>query len=105
MSQPQLLRTARHAACTFVLALPLAASASEMALDAHCAPQLTPLEQRIQDRAGVGPDALRQFLWIRRDILQLDIYDTAARFEALGNARASCLEAQAIGQPLRASAR
>jgi hypothetical protein len=103
MSKPQFLRAARRAA--FILALPLAASSGETALDAQCAPRLTPLQQRIYDRAGAGPDALRQFLWIRRGILQLDIYDTAARVEALGSARARCLKAQAVEQPVRASAR
>lgn len=105
MSKPQFLHAARRAA--FILALPLAtaAAAGESALDAQCTPQLSPLEQRIYDRAGAGPDALRQFLWIRRGILQLDIQDTAAWAEALGNARLRCLKAQAAGQPVRTSAR
>ena len=103
MSKLQFLRAARRA--MFILALPLAASAGATTFDAQCTPQLAPLEQRIYDRVGAGPDALRQFLWIRRGILQLEIHDTAAWAEALANARLRCLKAQAAGQPVRTSAR
>jgi response regulator NasT len=47
-----------------------AAMAQDVALDATCAPLLTHQQRRLYDKANVGTDALRQFVFIRRAILQ-----------------------------------
>ena len=61
----------------FVLAaLTSGAAMAQNASSATCGPQLTHLQERLYQKAGEGPDALRQFMFIRRGILQLDIAET-----------------------------
>ena len=77
-------------------ALILAALAGEVVmaqtveLDANCAPQLNRQRQRLYQKANEGINALRQFIFIRRAILQVDICETASWAEALDEARAAC---------------
>jgi hypothetical protein len=58
-------------------ALILAALAGEtvmaqtVELDANCVPQLARQQQRLYQKANDGTDALRQFIFIRRAILQV----------------------------------
>ena len=54
-----------------------AVMAQTVELDANCAPQLTRQQQRLYQKANDGTDALRQFIFIRRAILQVDTYETA----------------------------
>jgi hypothetical protein len=54
-----------------------AAMAQDVELDATCAPLLTHQQRRLYDKANVGTDALRQFVFIRRAILRVDVYETA----------------------------
>jgi hypothetical protein len=77
---------------TFVLAA-LAVDtvmAQDVELDATCAPLLTHQQWRLYEKANAGTDALRQFVFIRRAILQVDVYETATWAESLNAARAVC---------------
>ena len=67
-----------------------AAMAQDVALDATCAPMLTHEQQRLYEKANAGTDALRQFVFIRRAILQVDVYETATWAGSLNEARAVC---------------
>src|SRR5450755_599661 len=51
--------------------------AQTIELDANCVLQLTRQQQRLYQKANDGSDALRQFIFIRRAILQVDTYETA----------------------------
>ena len=76
----------------FVLAAPAvdAEMAQDVALDATCAPLLTHEQWRLYEKANAGTDALRQFVFIRRAILQVDVYETATWAGSLNEARAAC---------------
>jgi hypothetical protein len=76
----------------FVLAAPAvdAVMAQDVALDATCAPLLTHQQRRLYEKANAGTDALRQFVSIRRAILQVDIYETATWAGFLNAARDVC---------------
>jgi hypothetical protein len=76
-----------------------AAVAQDTGVDAACAPKLSPLQQRIYQKANAGPAALRDFLYIRRGILQLDIYETADWAASVSAKRASCMKGLAQAQP------
>ena len=67
-----------------------AAMAQDVALDATCAPLLTHKQSRLYEKANAGTDALRQFVFIRRAILQVDVYETATWAGSLNEARAVC---------------
>ena len=67
-----------------------AAMAQDVALDATCAPLLTHQQRRLYDKANAGTDVLRQFVFIRRAILQVDVYETATWAESVNVARAGC---------------
>jgi hypothetical protein len=69
-----------------------AVMAQTVELDANCGPQLTRQQQRLYQKANDGTDALRQFIFIRRAILQVDTYETATWAESLNVARGSCLQ-------------
>jgi hypothetical protein len=84
--------------CTTACCVALAASfcvtaarANNVLLDAGCAPRLTVQQQRLFDRASVGTDALRQFIYIRRAILQVDTYETAIWASDVAAAHAACV--------------
>src|SRR5690349_14818011 len=51
--------------------------AQEARLDRDCTPHLTQMQQRLFQKAEEGPDALRNFIFIRRAIVQVDTYGTA----------------------------
>jgi hypothetical protein len=72
-----------------------AVMAQTVELDANCAPQLTRQQERLYQKANDGIDALRQFVFIRRAILQVDVYDTATWAESLNAARGSCVQRRA----------
>ena len=67
-----------------------AAMAQDVALDATCAPLLTHQQRRLYEKANAGTDALRQFVFIRRAFLQVDVHETATWAESLNEARAVC---------------
>ncbi|HZV91736.1 MAG TPA: hypothetical protein VFF72_00885 [Caldimonas sp.] len=85
----------------FVLAV--MASGAAMAADggagATCAPHLSPLRARIYQKAVDGPAVLREFLFIRRGILQLDVTETADWAAAVTRARAACMKNVAHAEP------
>ena len=66
------------------------AMAQDVALDATCAPLLTHQQQRLYEKANAGTDTLRQFVFIRRAILQVDVYETATWAQSVDAARAVC---------------
>ncbi len=76
-----------------------AAMARDAAVDAACEPHLSPLQQRIYQKANAGPAALRDFIYIRRGILQLDIYETAEWAASVSAKRASCMKGVAQAEP------
>jgi hypothetical protein len=78
--------------------------ARDVQLDAACVPQLTNLEHRLYQLAGAGPDALRQFIWSRRGIYQLDALDTATWVGDVDAARSACVKVGAAA-PAAAGAR
>jgi hypothetical protein len=67
-----------------------AVMAQDVALDATCAPLLSHQQRRLYEKANAGTDALRQFVFIRRAILQVDVYETATWAGSLNEARAVC---------------
>jgi len=90
-SRLSLCQIARYAA----LVSPLAAHpvmAQEAQLDGDCAPALTYTQQRFYQKANDGTDALRNFIFIRRAILQVDTYETAIWAASLSRARAACMK-------------
>jgi len=98
-NSPPSLRLATLA--TVCVALVLAAlavdgaMAQDVALDATCAPLLTQQQQRLYDKANAGTDVLREFVFIRRAILQIDVYETATWAGSVNAARAVCKAAAA----------
>ena len=94
------MRTHRHSfrhaplcAALVLAAFGIAAvRAQTVDIDADCVPQLTRQQQRLHQKAAEGADALRQFIFIRRAILQVDTYETATWAESLDEARAACLQ-------------
>jgi hypothetical protein len=90
-------------------ALILAALAGEaimaqtVKLDANCIPQLTRQQQRLYQKANDGTDALRQFIFIRRAILQADTYETATWAESLNAARAACVRTRSAAVSAQAT--
>jgi hypothetical protein len=80
-----------------------AVMAQTVALDTNCIPQLTRQQERLYQKANDGTDALRQFIFIRRAVLQVDIYETAAWAESIGQARAACVRARAAAARVQAA--
>ncbi len=76
-----------------------AAMAQGVGLDAACNPQMTHVQQRLYDQAEIGTDALREFMFTRRGILQRDVYETATWAEAVRGARFFCRKELALKQP------
>src|SRR5580765_823269 len=72
--------------------------AQEARLDKDCIPQLTNAQQRLYQKANEGPDALRDFIFIRRAILQVDTYETATWAASLSGARVACQKTASIAQ-------
>jgi hypothetical protein len=60
-----------------------------------CVPQMSRLEQRLYQKAGEGPDALRQFIFIRRGIYQLDMNDVQSWAGGVDATRTACLRVDA----------
>jgi hypothetical protein len=90
-NHPVFFRRAASFAASVLTALAAdVAMAQDVALDAKCAPLLTHQQQRLYDKANDGTSALRQFVFIRRAILQVDVYETATWAESLNAARAVC---------------
>ena len=71
------------------------ALAQDTTTNVDCVPQMTGLQQRLYQKANEGPDVLRDFMFIRRGILQLDTYETAAWASSLNEARAACMKKSA----------
>ena len=88
---------------TLVFVLSALASGTALAQDAGfgatCGPQLTThLQERLYQKAGEGPDALRDFMFIRRGILQLDVTETADWAASVSQERAACMKKSAQAQ-------
>jgi hypothetical protein len=87
---------------TYVFVLAALASGAAMAqntsFSAGCGPQLTRLQERLYQKAGEGPDALRDFMFIRRGILQLDVSETAGWAASVSQERAACTKKSAEAQ-------
>ena len=57
---------------------------------ATCEPTLSPLQQRLLQRADEGPATLRNFIFSRRAILQLDTNELMTWAEKVQDTRATC---------------
>jgi len=57
-----------------------------------CAPRMTSLEQRLYQKTGEGPDALRDFIFIRRGIYQLYMIDVQSWASGVDAIRAACMK-------------
>ena len=77
--------------------------AQGVSVDATCTPQITPLETRLVQKASQGPDALRQFIFIRRSMLTLDMREVADRVRAIEDARGTCQQLSTAPQDFEAS--
>jgi hypothetical protein len=88
---------------TFAFVLAILASGTAMAQDsgagASCAPHLSPLQARIYQKAVDGPGALRDFVYMRRGVLQLDVTETADWAASVSQERAVCMKKVAQAQP------
>jgi hypothetical protein len=83
---------------SFIFVLATLTSGAAMAQNASsttCGPQLTHLQERLYEKAGEGPDTLRDFIFIRRGILQLDVSETADWAAAVSKKRATCMKQSA----------
>lgn len=70
-----------------------AAMAQQTAAAGSCAlPKMSSMESRLYQKAAEGTNELRQFMHIRRGILQMDVMETALWAERLDNARAACVQ-------------
>jgi len=87
---------------SFIFALAALTSGAAMAQNASssatCGPQFSGLQERLYQKAGEGPDALRDFIFIRRGILQLDVYETASWADSVSQERAACMKQSAHAQ-------
>jgi hypothetical protein len=81
------------------------ALAQDTTINGDCVPQMTGLQERLYQKANEGPDVLRNFMFIRRGILQLDPYETAAWASSVHQARAACMKksSRAEGSPSAAT--
>jgi hypothetical protein len=70
---------------------PRSASAREVEFDANCRPQFTAVEQRLFDMSREGVGTLRQYLFARRAIYDLPIYETAVWAEQIFQRHVQCL--------------
>ena len=77
--------------------------AQGVSVDATCTPQVTGLEARLVQKAEQGPDALRQFIFIRRSLYTLDMREVADRVRAIEDARGACQQMSALPKELEAS--
>ena len=75
------------------------AKAEDILFGADCAPLFTAQQQRLYDRARVSTDSLRQFMFIRRAILQLDVHETAIWAASIDAARVSCDQKRTAAAP------
>jgi hypothetical protein len=57
-----------------------------------CAPQMSSLEHRLYQKTGEGPDALRNFIFIRRGIYQLNMIDVQSWASGVDAIRATCMK-------------
>jgi hypothetical protein len=80
-----------------------AVMAQNVEIDANCVPQLTRQQQRLYQKANDGTDALRQFIFIRRAILQVDTYETATWAESLNAAHAACVHTRSAAVSVQAT--
>ena len=71
------------------------ALAQDTTINVDCVQQMTGLQDRLYQKANEGPDVLRDFMFIRRGILQLDTYETAAWASSVNEARAACMKKSA----------
>jgi hypothetical protein len=87
------LRTASWcAALVLTVLVARVAKAEDIVIAADCLPRLTAQQQRLYDHANAGTDSLRQFIFIRRAILQVDVYETAVWAASVDAARVSCVQ-------------
>jgi hypothetical protein len=86
---------------TFAFVLAAIASSTAMAQDtgAACASQLSPLQARIYQKAVDGPGALRDFVYMRRGVLQLDVTEAADWAASVTQERATCMKKVAQARP------
>ena len=96
MRTNQFAHAARCAAFVFAVVAAEAATAQGAKLDTNCVPLLTHQQQRLYSKASEGTDSLRWFVFIRRAILQVDVYDTAIWAESLNAARAMCMRQREV---------
>lgn len=97
-------RAARGAAFALVASVSGVAMAQTASFDAECVPQLSGVQQRLYAKAGEGPDALRGFMFIRRGILQLDIYETGAWADSVRDDQGVCMKQLARLHPVSSPA-
>jgi len=77
--------------------------AQGVSVDATCAPQVTQFEARLVQKAAQGPDALRQFIFIRRSMFTLDMREVADRVRAIEDARGACEQISLVPKDFEAS--
>ncbi len=92
MHNTHILQTSRCAAFVLAFVLSAAASAQGVTLDAGCNPQMSRMQQRLLQKSEEGPDSLRDFVFIRRGMLQLDVFDTGVWAQSVSAARAACMK-------------
>lgn len=76
---------------TLLCTVACAAFGQASGTDSCAVPSMSSMNTRLYQKAGEGPDTLRRFMDIRRNILQLDIMETMQWAEGLDQARRSCL--------------
>ena len=73
----------------------VSAAASNLAPTCDRMQGMSSLQRRMVAKAAEGSDALREFLWIRRGILQLDMISAVDWLDQQRNAQQGCLSASA----------
>jgi len=94
-SRLHLGRIALYAALVWGLAAH-AAMAQQTRLDSDCTPQLTMTQHRLYQEASQGTENLRRFIFIRRAILQVDVYETAVWADSVNRASAACMRQASV---------
>jgi len=98
-----LSRASQCAALVLSVLAGQAVMAQTVELDANCVPQLNRQQERLYQKANDGTDALRQFIFVRRAILQVDTYETATWAESLNEMRAVCGRKRSAAVPVQAT--
>ncbi len=80
------------------------AALAQSALADKCMPQMSGLQQRLYAKSSEGPDALRDFIYIRRGVYQLDMTDVQTWARSVDATHTSCQKSAAAASTAKTTA-